>query len=141
MAGGARGRQGHPGTGACGAHQPTEGKRQLIWGEGLVARISNDYEPQLPVVHSRTGSRKLLRDCPVTRDGGSAGYGGFRLPCSDSDDSDDDVLSIGPLRPVETAAPLGGAEGHDDEVLQINPRNEWSVNSWTADDSCGYRCC
>ena len=30
--------------------EPTEGKRRLIWGEGLVARISNDYEPQLPVV-------------------------------------------------------------------------------------------
>ena len=65
---------------------------------------------------------------------------GFRLPCSDSDDSDDDVLSIGPLWPVATAAPLGGAEGHDDEVLQINPRHEWSVNSRTADDSCGVGC-
>ena len=30
------------------APQPTDGKRQLIRGEGLVARISNDYE--LPVV-------------------------------------------------------------------------------------------
>ena len=27
-----------------------QGKRRLIRGEGLVARISNDYEPQLPVV-------------------------------------------------------------------------------------------
>ena len=64
----------------------------------------------------------------------------FRLPCSDSDDSDDDVLSIGPLRPIVTAAPLGGAEGHDVEVRQINLRNEWSVDSWTADDSCGEAC-
>ena len=28
----------------------TGGKRRLIRGEGLVARISNDYEPQFPVV-------------------------------------------------------------------------------------------
>ena len=55
-------------------------------------------------------------------------------------DSDDDVLSIGPMRPVVTAAPLGGAEGYDDGVLQVNPLNEWSVNSWAADDSCGEGC-
>ena len=48
---------------------------------------------------------------------------GFRLPCSDSDDSDDDVLSIGPIQPVVTAAPLGGA-GHNDGVLQVNTLNE-----------------
>ena len=45
----------------------------------------------------------------------------FRLPCSDSDDSDDDVLY---------------AEGHDGEVRQINLRND----SWTTDDSCGEGC-
>ena len=50
MAAGLRGRPVHPGTGACGAPEPTEGKRRLIRVEGLVARISNDYEPQLPVV-------------------------------------------------------------------------------------------
>ena len=32
------------------------------------------------------------------------------------------------------------AEGHDEEVRQISLRNEWSVYSWTADDSCGERC-
>ena len=37
-------------TGPRGALKPTDGKRRLIRGEGLVARISNDYEPQLPVV-------------------------------------------------------------------------------------------
>ena len=46
----------------------------------------------------------------------------FRLPCSDSDD---DVLY---------------AEGHDGEVRQINLRNEWLVDSWTADNSCGEGC-
>ena len=49
----------------------------------------------------------------------------FRLPCSDSEDSDDDVL---------------WAEGHDEEVRQFSLRNEWSVDSWTADDSCGEGC-
>ena len=32
------------------------------------------------------------------------------------------------------------AEGHDGEVRQINLRNEWSVDSWTGDDSCGEGC-
>ena len=41
----------------------------------------------------------------------------FRRPYSDSDD---DVLH---------------AEGHDGEV-----RNEWSVDSWTAGDSCAEGC-
>ena len=144
MAGGPRWRQVHPGTGACGAPKPTDGKRRLIRGQGLVARISNDYEPQLPVVgediprpavpYYLGTARSLER---VDRRAMVAGHG-FRLPCSDSDDSDDDdVLSIGPIRPVVTSAPLGGAEGHDDGVLQVNPLNEWSVNSWMADNSCG----
>ena len=30
--------------------------------------------------------------------------------------------------------------GHDEEVRQISLRNEWSVDSWTADDSCGEGC-
>ena len=29
---------------------------------------------------------------------------GVRLPCSDSDESEDDVLSVGPMRPLVTAA-------------------------------------
>ena len=49
----------------------------------------------------------------------------FRRPYSDSDDSDDDVLY---------------AEGHDGEVRQVNLRNEWSVDSWTAGDSCAEGC-
>ena len=130
MAGGLRGRPVHPGTGTCGAPEPTEGKRQLIRAEGLAARISNDYEPQLPVVGENIpgpaipchlGTARSLetvdrRATVVGRD--------FRLPCSDSDESDDDVLSVGPLWPMVTAAPLGGAERHDGEVRQINLRNE-----------------
>ena len=34
----------------------------------------------------------------------------FQLPCSDSDESDDDVLSVGAVRPLPNAAPLGEAE-------------------------------
>ena len=117
--------------------QPTEGKRKLIRGEGLIARISNDYEPQLPVVGEDIPGLAVPNYLGTAR---SLIGRGFRLPCSDSDDLDDDVLSIGPLRPVVTAAPLGGAEGHNDEVPQINPRHEWSVNSWTADDSFGVGC-
>ena len=100
-------------------------------GRGVGLRISNDFEPQLPVVgedipgpavRCHVGTARLLemvdrRTTVVGRD--------FRLPCSDSDDSDGDVLC---------------AEGHDGEVRQINLRNEWSVDSWTADDSCGEGC-
>ena len=51
MASGLHQRPVHPGTGASsGAPEPADGKLRLIRGEGLVARISNDYEPQLPVV-------------------------------------------------------------------------------------------
>ena len=33
-----------------GASLPASGKRRLIWGGRLIARISDDYEPQFPVV-------------------------------------------------------------------------------------------
>ena len=40
----------HSGTGASsGAPEPADGKCRLIRGEGLVPRISDDYEPQLHV--------------------------------------------------------------------------------------------
>ena len=65
----------------------------------------------------------------------------FRLPCSDSDESDDDVLSVGPMRPLVTAAPLGGARGHDDDMIQVNLlRDVWSVDSWTAENPHGTCC-
>ena len=47
MAGGTDWRTVHPGTGSP---EPADGKRRLIRGEGLVARISDDYRPQLSVV-------------------------------------------------------------------------------------------
>ena len=66
---------------------------------------------------------------------------GVRPPCSDSDESEDDVLSVGPMRPLVTAAPLGGARGHDDDMIQANSlRDEWSGDSWTAGNRYGTGC-
>ena len=66
---------------------------------------------------------------------------GVRSPCSDSDESDDDVLSVGPMRPLLYAAPLGGAIGHDDYKMQDDSlHDEWSVDSWTAGDRDGTSC-
>ena len=41
-----------------------------------------------------------------------------RFPCSDSDVSDDDVLLVGAVRPLMSAAPLGGTDMLDDCWLQ-----------------------
>ena len=66
---------------------------------------------------------------------------GVRPPCSDSDESDDDVLSVGPLRPLVTTAPLSGANKHDDDMIQTNSlRDEWLVDSVTAGDHYGASC-
>ena len=63
---------------------------------------------------------------------------GVRSPCSDSDD---DVLLVGPMRPLLFATPLGGARGHDDDMIQASLlRDEWSVDSWSAGDSYGTSC-
>ena len=51
MAGGTHRRPVHLGSGfSSEAQGPADGKRRLIRGEGLVARISDDYRPQPPVV-------------------------------------------------------------------------------------------
>ena len=51
MAGGTHRKQVHSGTGSPTKPPGTaDGKHRLIQGEGLVARISDDYRPQLPVV-------------------------------------------------------------------------------------------
>ena len=66
---------------------------------------------------------------------------GVQPPCSDSDESEDDVFSKGPMRPLVTAAPLGGARRHDDDMIQANSlRDQWSVDSWTAGDRYGTSC-
>ena len=107
--------------------------------------MSDDYEPQFPVVGD---------DHPwlAARDGVASQVGavrpletvdqrimvvgdGVRLPCSDSDDSDDDVLSVGPVQPLSTAASLGGARMDDDCRLQADsPNDVLSVEAWAAEN-------
>ena len=127
--------------GPTGASRPADGKRRLIWGEGLVARISNYYEPQLPVVGEDIPGLAVTNYLGAvwpleTVDQRATVVGdGFRLPCSDSDESDDDVLSVGPMRPLVTAPPLGGARRDDDCRLQVDSlSDEWSVESWAAEN-------
>ena len=134
-------------TGSDGGLEPAGGKRRLIRGEGLVARISNDYEPQLPVVGDDIPGPAVTNDLGAVRslrmvDQWAMVVGrGVRLPCSDSKEAEDDVLSVGPMRPLMTAAPLGGARGHDDGVMQADSRQDaWSVDSWTSEDRCGPCC-
>ena len=127
MAGGTHRRPVHSGTGSSsGAPKPADGKRRLIQGEGLVARISDDYRPQLPVVGEdipgpavpcHVGTARLLET--VINQTGSVGRA-VRWPYSDSDESDNDVLY---------------AEEHDNIVRQVSLRNEWLTQ--TADDSRG----
>ena len=102
-------------------------------GRGLVARITDDYELQFPVVGENL-PWPAARDVVASQVGAvrpletvdqriMAVGDGFRLPCSNSDDSDDDVLSVGPVRPLSTAASLGG-EGMDDDCrLQADSLN------------------
>ena len=109
----------------CCGH-PRRGPPLLKWetstdpGRGLVSRISNDYEPQLPVfredlpcpaarevvdyrvdavrhLEPGSGQSKIIRT-------------GFQYPGYDSDESDDDVLSVGAVRPLPDAASWDGAE-------------------------------
>ena len=97
--------------------RPASGKRRLIRGGGLVTWISDECEPQFPVVGedlpfpatrdvvaSRVGAVRPLETIDQqNREVGNS----FRLPCSDSDNSDEDVLSVGAVRPLTTAVPLG----------------------------------
>ena len=99
MAGRTHRRPVHSGTrSSSGAPESADGKRQLIRGEGLVDRISDDYRPQLPlvgddipglVVRCHVGTARLLETVNHrTKTVGRA----VRRPYSDSDESDNDVL-------------------------------------------------
>ena len=95
----------------------------------MVARISNDYRPQLPVVGKdipepavpcHVGTARLEETVDIrTRSVGRA----VRRPYSDSEDSDNDVLH---------------ADEHDSAVQWVNLRKEWSTQ--TTVDSCGDGC-
>ena len=63
------------------------------------------------------------------------------LQSSIRDDSDDDVLPVGPVRPLSTAASLGGARMDDDCWLQADSLNdELSVEAWAAESRHGTCC-
>ena len=130
MAGGTHRRPVHLGSGlSIEAQGPADGKRRLIRGEGLVARISDDHRPQLPVVGKNIPGPAA--PCHVgtawseetvgirTRSVGRA----VRRPYSDSEESDNDVLY---------------AEEHDSALQQVNLRNEWLTQ--TTVDLCGEGC-
>ena len=114
MAGGSDGRCICVATAPEGGQLPSSGKRRLIRGGGLVTRISDNYEPQFPVV-----SKDL--PCPAARDVVASGVGAVqpletvcRAPIRRC------VISGG-LQPLTTAAPLGGGRmmESDDEVLSV----------------------
>ena len=96
----------------------------------MVARISDEDGPQFPVVGEDLPCL-AARDVVASRveavwplefiDQRNRVVGNSsRLPCSDSDDSDDDVLLVGAVRPLTSAAPLGGTERLDDCRLQAD---------------------
>ena len=97
MAGGHR-RPVHYGTGSPTKPPGTaDGKHRLIRGEGLIARISDDYRPQLPVVGKNSsepavpchvGTARLEETVNIqTRSFGRV----VRRPYSHSEESDNDV--------------------------------------------------
>ena len=86
----------------------------------MVARISNDYRPQLPVVGRDIPGPVV--PCHVNNRTGSVGCA-VRRPYSDSDESDNDVLY---------------ADEHDGTVQQVSLSNNRLTP--TAVDSCGEGC-
>ena len=111
------------------AEGPTDGKRRLIRGEGLVTRIRNDYRPQHPVVGNDIpepavpyyGGTARLEEPEDTRTRSMGRV--VRRPYPDSEESGDDVIY---------------AEEYESELQQINLRNE-ALNQITV-DTCGERC-
>ena len=118
----------------------------------MVTRISDDYEPQfsvvgedLPcpaaqdVVASRVGA---VRPLETVNQRSRVVGNSFRLPCSDSDDSDDEVLSVGAVRPLTTATPLVGARMMDDCRLHADSMDDvLSVGSWAPKNRHGMCLC
>ena len=107
----------------------------------MVTRISNIYEPQTPVVSDDIPC-PVARDVIVSRVGAVrpietatllsvAVQKNIRLSWSDSEESDDDVISVGAVRPLATVAPLGGAGPIDDCQPQVDLNDDVvSVGAW-----------
>ena len=129
----------------------SSGKRRLIRGGWLVTRISNIYEPQIPVVSDDIA-------CPAAQDVVVSRVGAVRpmetatlrsvvvqknvhLSCSNSEVSDDNVLSVGAVRPLATVAPLGGARLIDDCQLHVDSNDDvLSVGTWAPMNRPEMRC-
>ena len=100
----------------------------------MVARISDDYEPQFPIAGDDVpylATQDVVASCvaavrpmETVTQWNRAVRNDFRLPCSDSEESDDDVLSVGAVCPLATAAPLGGAEMMVDCQLHADSKDE-----------------
>ena len=130
MGGGTQRRQVYSGTGSpTKPPGPSDGKRRLIRGEGLVARISNDYRPHLPIVEKDIPELAVPYYVGTTRLEESANTWMtpvgrvVRRPYPDSEESDDDMVYT---------------EEYECELQQINLRNE-GPNQITV-DTCGERC-
>ena len=111
----------------------------------MVAQISDEYEPQFPVVGEDL-------PCPAARDVVASRVGAVRplefidqrnrvvgnssrLPCSDLNDSDDDVLLVGAIQPLTDAAPLGGTDMIDDCRLQADSLDDvLSEGAWASEN-------
>ena len=65
----------------------------------------------------------------------------FRLPCSNSEESDDDVLSVGAVRPLPNAAPLGGAGMVDIHQQHADVKNDvFLMGAWGPMNQPGTCC-
>ena len=93
MVGGTHRRQVHSGTGSPTKPPGTaDGKRRLIRGEGLVARISDDYRPQLPVVGKNIPEPAVPCHVGTARLEETVNIRTRSFGCySDSEESDNDV--------------------------------------------------
>ena len=130
MGGGTQREHVHSGIGATiKSPEPSDGKRRLVRGEGLVAQINNVYRPQLPmitkdipepVVPYYVGTARL--DEPADTRKRSWERVDSR-PYPDSEQSEDDVVY---------------AEECENELQQINLRNE--VTNQITVDTCGEQC-
>ena len=110
----------------------TEGETPILSDSDLlIQRLLGAVRPVQPVVQERS----RLTDIEILLQSMLPVGDGFRLPCFDSNDLDDDVLSVGPMRPLLTAASLGGAGRADDCQLQVDSLNdELSVETWPAEN-------
>ena len=108
---------------------PSAGTRQLVRGEGLVARTSNAYRPQPPMIRNDSSEPGVschvvtswLEDPEETRKRSWEHKDSFHYP--DSEESEDDIVDT---------------DECENELPLINLRNE--VPHPIMVDTCGERC-